>query len=79
MGFGVINLIHCNIDNKGRLMCPSKRGFMRAFSNYDLNNNVFVVGGHRYCGRKELIENFDESVVNEMVSYIKTSLAIFEV
>ena len=77
MGFAVVNLRRCRIDNRGRLMCPCKRGFFDAFSNFDLNNNVFVVGGYRYQ-REKLLEIFDEDVVNEMVAYVKGLLVTFE-
>lgn len=78
MGIGVVNLKKCSIDKKGRLMCPDNRGYKFAFSNFDINNNVFVVGGYSYK-LEELSKNFDNDVIAEMVSYVKASLTTFEV
>ena len=78
MGKGVVNLKRCVIDRKGRLMCPDKRGYNFAFSNFDLNNNVFVVGGCRYDPEK-LREIYEDDVIKEMVAYTKACLTTFEV
>lgn len=78
MGIGVVHLRRCEIDKRGRLMCPDNRGYKNAFSNFDLNNNVFVVGGYSYK-LEELSKNFDDDVIAEMVSYVKACLATFEV
>ena len=77
MGFGVINLKHTDIDNRGRLIVTNKCGKSFAFSSYDINSNQFVIGKSRYCC-ETLKEDFEYCAIKEMVEYVRTSLCVFE-